>query len=260
MIGMLSTLICFIIALAVIFSILCSISGESSKGNTILANCITVIILYVLILYMFNIDGSGGIFSSSIPLLEAVEKYGSVRALLSSAPSEFSLCFVQLVTVVVLISFISNVFSLEQVGVVGKLMTRVVLIFAGLLLYGFVMDSIRENIAIRYCVYALETLLTGGSLLYTPIMIVSIITGLKTDNYVLRYVMEQLPKTSIGKAISSAVTSSILFVVMMLVLETQYGSVVNIMQGTVDMLASGGAVLIMIMGIYIMLKSFKKNY
>lgn len=259
MAGMLSTLICFIIALAVIFSILCSISGESSKGNMIFINCITVTILYVLILYMFNVDGSGRIFNSSIPLLEAVEKYGSVRVLLSSAPSEFSLCFVQLVTVALLISFMSNVFSLEQAGFVSKLLTRVVLVFAGLLLYGFVMDSISSNIVIKYCVYALETLLTGGSILYTPIMMASMITGLKTDNYVLIYVMEQLPKTSIGKAVSTAVTSSILFVVMMLVLETQYGSVVNIMQETVDVFVAGGAVLIMIMGIYIMLKGFKRS-
>lgn len=258
MVGMLSTLIGFVVALALVFGVLCSITGDQSKGNTILVNCITVTMLYLLILYMFNVDGSGGIFQSSIPLLSSVERYGSVQALLASAPGEFSLCFVQLVTVVVLISFVSNTFSLEQSGFVGKIMTRVIFVFTGLLLYGFVMDSISNNIIMKYCVYALETLLTGGSLLYTPIMIVSMITGLKTDNYVLIYVMKQLPKTSIGKAISASITSSIMFVVMMLVLETQYGSVAKVMQGTVALFETGGVAVVMIMGIYIMFKSFKK--
>lgn len=57
---------------------------------------------------------------------------------------------------------------------------------------------------------------------------------------------------------STAITSSVMFLVLMIVLETQYGSVCNILQGTVDTMESWGAVIVMIIGMYILLKSIKK--
>lgn len=74
-INMIGTLLSFIIILAILFGILCSITGEEEKGNTIIVNCVTAVILYALVLELFNQDFStGGIFDSGLPLVNNVEK------------------------------------------------------------------------------------------------------------------------------------------------------------------------------------------
>ena len=50
-----------------------------------------------------------------------------------------------------------------------------------------------------------------------------------------------------------------MFLVLMIVLETQYGSVCNILQGTVDTMESWGSVIVMVIGIYILLRSLKSK-
>lgn len=93
-INMIGTLLSFIIILAILFGILCSITGEEEKGNTIIVNCVTAVILYALVLELFNQDFStGGIFDSGLPLVNNVEKAGSVRKYFSDSPAFFALGF-----------------------------------------------------------------------------------------------------------------------------------------------------------------------
>lgn len=259
-IDMIVTLLSFVIILAILFGVLCSVTGEEEKGNTIIVNCVTVVILYALILELFNQDFStGGIFDSGLPLVNNVEKAGSVKKYFADSPAFFALDFVELVTLTLMINWVSNTFTFGNAGFVGKITSRIAIVFGGIIVYGFFMDFVRENIVMKWCVYCVECIITGGSILYTPILLLSFITGLKKDSFILTYIIRQFPSTSIGKAISTAITSSVMFLVLMIVLETQYGSVCNILQGTVDTMESWGSVIVMVIGIYILLRSLKSK-
>ena len=181
-----------------------------------------------------------------------------MRKYFSDSPAFFALDFVELVTLTLMINWVSNTFSFGNAGFVGKITSRIAIVFGGIIVYGFFMDFVRDNIVMKWCVYCVECIITGGSILYTPILLLSFITGLKKDSFILTYIIKQFPSTSIGRAISTAITSSVMFLVLMIVLETQYGSVCNILQGTVDTMESWGAVIVMIIGMYILLKSIKK--
>lgn len=260
MVNMISTLLVFIVLLAAFFGALCSITGEEKKGNQIVVNCITAMVLYMIILQLFNTGISNdSVFESGIPLINNVEKYGSVKEYIANSPALFALDFVELVTLTLLIHWISGVFSFSDAGFAGKVVTRIIIVFAGVIVYGMFMDFARDNVVMKWCVYCVECIITGGSILYTPIMIVSFFTGLKKDNMVLTYFIQQFPGTSIGKAISTAITSSIMFIALMLVLESQYGSVCDLLQGAVDSMESMGVVIIMIIGLYILVNSIKKK-
>ena len=50
-----------------------------------------------------------------------------------------------------------------------------------------------------------------------------------------------------------------MFVALMFVLESQYGSVCDLLQGAVDSMESMGVVIIMIIGLYILVNSIKKK-
>lgn len=260
MFNLLTTLLVFVLLLATLFGGLCSITGEEKKGNIIVINCITAMLLYFVIIELFNgglLDES--IFDSGIPLVNNVEKAGSVKAYLLNYPGKFSLDFVELVVLTLLINWVSNLFSFENAGFVGKIVSRIVIVLGGIIGYGLLMNIIRQNIIVKWCVYCVECVITGGTILYTPLMIVASISGLKKDNVALVYLIQEFPKTSLGKAISTAVTSTVMFVVLMLVLENQYGSICNILGRTVDTIKSFGAVIVMIIGIYIVINSLKKK-
>lgn len=65
---MIGILFGYIIILAILFGILCNITGEEKKGNVIVVNCITAIVLYALVLELFN-GGlpTGGVIKSGLP-------------------------------------------------------------------------------------------------------------------------------------------------------------------------------------------------
>lgn len=260
MANLLGTMLVFIIVLAVLFGLLCSFTGEEKKGNIIVINCLTSSILYIVILELFNSDFfAGGVFESGLPLVNNVEKVGSVRQYFVNSPALFALDFVELVSLTLMINWVSNMFSFENAGFVGKITSRIAIVFGGIIAYGFFMDFVKDNVVIKWCVYCVECLITGGSILYTPLLMLSFVTGLKKDNLILTYIIKQFPTTSIGKAISTAVTSSVMFLVLIIILETQYGSICTILQGTLDSIESWGAIFVMIMGIYFVVNSIKSK-
>lgn len=253
-------LLLFVIILAFLFGGLCSITGEEKKGNTIVVNCITAMVLYLLVIELFNYSlPAGGIFKSGIPLVNNVEKIGSVKNYLLNNPGAFAIDFVELVALTLMINLVSNLFSFEEAGFAGKVISRIVIVLGGIIAYGFLMDIVRDNIILKWCVYCVECVIMGSSILYTPIMVISFITGLKKDNIALVYLVEQFPNTSIGKAIFTAVTSSVMFLGLMIALESQYGSMCNILQGTVDGMESFGSVIVMTIGLYIIISGLKKR-
>ena len=249
-------IILFIILLTLFFGILCTVTGEKNKGNMIIVNSLTVTILCWIILNLFNSgENLGGIFKSGLPLVENVERVGNLGLYLKDSPGNFAMDFVELVVLIILISWVSNLFSFENAGIVSKLVSRIGIVLVGIILYGITMDMIGENVVIKWLVYCVECIITGGSLLYTPIRFWAFITGLKTNNIALLFLLEQFPKTAIGKAIHSAITSAIMLICFFLVLEKQYGSICTVLDGTINVMEVMGGAVIIIMGLYFVLKS-----
>lgn len=260
MINLLAMLLGFVVVLALLFGGLCAVTGDGGKGGQIIVNCITVMVLFLLIVQLFNIGlPEDSIFATGLPLLQSVDRYGSVKEVLIQAPWVFALDFVELVALTLVINWVSNIFSFPNAGLWGKIVSRIAIVLLGILVYGIFMDFVKENIVIKWCVYCVECLITGGSILYTPVMIVASITGLKRDNAANSYILSEFPKTSIGRAISTAITSSVVFVAFLLVVESQYGSVAKVLDGTVEMFESWGAIAVMLMGIYFVANRVKSK-
>ncbi len=178
--NILGTLLFFIVILALLFGGLCTLTGEDKKGNTIIVNCITAVILYTLVLELFNGGMPGdSIFAEGLPLVNNVEKAGSVGRYFANSPTLFALDFVELVTLTLMINWVSNLFSFEAAGMAGKITSRIIIVLGGVIAYGFFMDFVRDNIVMKWCVYCVECIITGSSIAYTPILLLSFITGLK---------------------------------------------------------------------------------
>ncbi len=261
MFGMIVTLVGAIVLLAALFGGLATIAGEQDKGGTIISNCMTALFLYILVIAMFGVKGngvfSGGILQSGVPLIGDIDTYGSVGALVSNQPSKFALDFVELVTLTVIINWISQFFGSEG-GFAGMVVKKIIVVLVGTLLYGMFMEFVRENIFMKWAVYAVECLITGGAILITPAMLLSALTRQSQDSFAVRYAISQFPNTRIGRAVSSAITSSVMLIVVIVVLESQYGSIKNIFSGLIGSMGGIGTIVVMIMGIYFIISALKK--
>lgn len=262
MISLIGTLLGFIIALVAIFGVLCILTGEEGKGGQIVINCVTVLILFLAIVELFNVElPQNSILKTSLPLLGSVDQYGSVKAVMEKAPLIFALDFVELVTLNVMINWVSNIFSLSNAGLVGKIVSRMIIVMIAILIYGAFMSVAKGNVVFKWCVYSVECFVTGGSILYTPMMLISSLSGLKKKNQqeVNKFVLSEFKKTNISKAISAAITSSVVFVAFLFMLESQRGSIQNVLGDAIEMFQTFGAAVIMMMGIYIITKAFSKK-
>jgi len=234
------------------------ICGEGQKGGQIFVNCVTAAVLYMIIVQLaYSGLPAGSSLANGLPLINHVQQEGGIRALISNSPGTFAGDFVELVTLIFLIQWIAGLFSFPDAGLAGKLTSGIVIVFVGTIVYGFAMVSIKNTVVLKWCVYCVECLITGGSILYTPAMVLSFVLGIKKDNYMVTYLMSVLPKTSIGKAISSSITSAVVFIAFAMTLESQYGSICNVFAGGVEILKSFGGIIIMLMGVYYLLISLK---
>lgn len=260
MFGLIADFFAIMLAFIVLFSIICFVTGDEAKGNSLILNTVTTMIFYGVIVSVYNLEGSGNsIFKSALPMMTGIDQYGTVLAFVKAAPNQFALDFVELVTLSMIISCISNLISFQSAGVFGKILSRIILIFAGITLYGIVMDSISDNKVIKWGVYAIEAFITMGSIAYTPLMLAANITGLKHQNWLLIYLVNEFPKCKFGKAVSAAMSSVVMFLVLIVILESQYGSIKFILRGSTAMLENMGGVVVMCMGFYAILGSLRSG-
>lgn len=257
--GVLVTIVVYISVLAIIFGFLCSITGEKSKGDSIINYCFTALILLAVVVISFmGINIGEGIFSHSLPLLAGINEYGSVSDFFQNSPGQFALSFVELVTLVILINWVSNLLSFSEGGLVGKMVSKLIIFFIACLGYGIVMNYIGNNTLIKWFVYVVECVITGSAILYTPALILSTYLNIKEGTFLSTYILSILPETNIGKAISASITTAISFIIILVVIEQQSGSIINTLNDSLVAVKSFGGIVIMIFGLYFIVKSITK--
>lgn len=159
---MIGNLIGCLFVLFILFGLLCNLTGDENKGTQIINNCVTAIVIYAMIIVIFSAKNSE-VIKLNIPFWNGVVKYGTLKNYLNASAGGFALDFVQLVTLVLLINWVSNIMSFDKAGFVGILTSKFIIVFIGILIYGFVMHFIEKNIFFKWVVYVVECIITGGN-------------------------------------------------------------------------------------------------
>ena len=174
---MIGNLIGCLFVLFILFGLLCNLTGDENKGTQIINNCVTAIVIYAMIIVIFSAKNSE-VIKLNIPFWNGVVKYGTLKNYLNASAGGFALDFVQLVTLVLLINWVSNIMSFDKAGFVGILTSKFIIVFIGILIYGFVMHFIEKNIFFKWVVYVVECIITGGSIVVTPLLIIKTIESI----------------------------------------------------------------------------------
>ena len=101
--------------LFILFGLLCNLTGDENKGMQIINNCVTAIVIYTMIIVIFSAKNSE-IIKLNIPFWNGVVKYGTLKNYLKASAGGFALDFVQLVTLVLLINWVSNIMRDYRTG------------------------------------------------------------------------------------------------------------------------------------------------
>ena len=249
---MITSFMFLVAALAALFGGLCCLAGEKQKGSQILVNCLTAATLYLVVIQLFHMKiQEDGTLSNSLPIVNHVRQYGSVRNLLNH-PGKFAFDFVELTALIFIFQGLANLIAFPDAGLGGKIMKNMILVFLSILVYGCFMRQIRDNVVMRWCVYCVECILTGGGILYPPAALLSFLSGSKRKNFAINYFISAFPKTAIGKAISSSIASAMVFVAFAFTLESQYGSVCTVFGNGMDWIKNVGGLIVMVIGIYML--------
>lgn len=101
----------------------------------------------------------------------------------------------------------------------------------------------------EWALTALQCFLSGAALLITPAMVIGRMIGVSSDSGIVSFLVEKLPETGVGKALSSAATNSLLLVFVIMMCESQFGplaSYISLAPTLVNLLAP----LILMLGAY----------
>lgn len=253
------SILMYVIALALIFGCLCMVTGQSEKGSQIIINCVSAVVILIIIMAVIGSEWiQNSVFGMGFSMIGHAREQSGIIELLTESPGIFAVDFVGLVSLVLLIQWLSNLISIPAAGIMGKITASLVVVLVSVWLYGILMGVVQDHFVLKWCVYAVESLLTIGSLLYTPAMLLVSVTGWSSNNYVIEYIISSFPDTSIGKAVSTAVSTTVVIVLFLVVMEKQCGSIFVLTSGVKELLQSVGGIVIVLFGLYFLLQIMKK--
>lgn len=92
----------------------------------------------------------------------------------------------------------------------------------------------------------------------TPAIIIGKILQLDPKSEVVSFLVKKLPQTKVGKSMSAATSNAILFVLVILIFESQFGNISDFISQVPMLISLVAPIFIMLIGIRLMIKSVTK--
>lgn len=247
-----------VITLLILNSFLDSICGFDSSGNhgKVLEATLTIAILYLFIIGLFG----NQLMPDGIPFVDQLSNYPSLTLMFQNKPSIFVLECVELISLTFVISLITSFIpsSFGGSGITGKILRSIVLVLVGVIANNYFLAAMKQTVFFSWAVVALQCFLSGTALAITPAAVIGSLLHLHPKNQIVSFLVEKLPQTKIGKSLSTAATNSIMLVFVIMIFESQYGSIGNLVSQAPALISLFAPLVGMILGMRLMVKSVVK--
>lgn len=255
MINLLTYLACMVLALVVFDGLTAYVTGESNRGNRIISSFITILILYAVIMSIICSGTDNGLICDGIPFVSILDKNTTLTSIMHNDLWTFVKETAELISLFFLISFIEKIFPSDNSNISLMITSRLILVLVGIIANGFIVSLVYENPIYQWALTILQCLLSGVAIVTTPAMVIGQLLRLDPENIVIAYALEQLPKTAVGQAFSSAVSRSAVLMIGLFIYESQYGPLSGMFDFGIQLVYAFGPVVIACIGISILLKS-----
>lgn len=258
-----------VILLLILNSFLNSVCGLDSSGDygKVLEGTLTILILYLIIIALFGQQsGTDGIpfgyllRPDGIPFVEQLDSYSSLTFMFKERTSIFIVECAKLISLTFVISLISNFVpgSFGGSGITGKIIRSIVLALAGVIANNYFLGIMEKTFFFSWALTALQCFLSGTALVMTPAMLIGNLLQLDPKGDIVSFLVKKLPQTKIGKSMSTAATNSMVLVFSIMIFESQYGSISDVMSKIPMLITLFAPLFIMLIGIRLMIKSVTK--
>lgn len=247
-----------IIALVIFNSLLDSICGLDSSGNhgKVLEGTLTILMLYFVLIALFGKQ----LLNAQIPFVSQLDETMSLTSLFKETPSIFLLECAKLISLTFVISLIASYVpsSFGGNGLSGTIIRSIVLVFAGIIANNFFLSAVQGSFLFSWGLSALQCFFSGAALALTPATVIGNLLNLDSNSTIVAFLIKNLPQTKVGKAMTTSATNSILLVLIIMMFESQYGSIGSLMSQVPSLISLCVPFIIMIMGIRLMIRSVTK--
>ncbi len=247
-----------VVLLILLNSFLDYICGIDSSGNhgKVLEGTLTIVILYFVIISLFG----NQLISVGIPFVDQLDHYSSLMFMFEERPTVFVFECAELISLTFVISLISSYIpsTFGGNGITGAVVRGIVLVLIGIVANNYFLSLVKKTDLFSWALTALQCFFSGTALVLTPAAIIGKMLRLNPESEVVSFLITKLPQTKVGKAMSTAASNAILLVFVIMIFESQFGSIGNFVSQVPVLLSLFAPLLIMLMGIRLMIKSVTK--
>lgn len=247
-----------VIMLLLLNSFLNYICGVDSSGNygKVLEGTLAIVVLYFIIISLFG----NKLISAGIPFADQLDSYSSLTFMLKDRPTVFAIECAELISLTFVISLISSYIpsNFGGNGITGTIVRGIVLVLIGIVANHYLMALVKKTTLFSWALTVLQCFFSGTALVLTPAVIIGKILHLSPESEVVSFVITKLPQTKVGKSLSTAASNSILLVLVIMIFESQFGSIGNFMSQVPILISLFAPLFIMLIGIRLMIKSVAK--
>lgn len=248
----------FIIVLLILNSFLNYICGVDSSGNygKVLEGTLAIGVLYFIIISLF---GNKLIFDG-IPFADQLDYYSSLTFMLRDRPTVFAFECAELISLTFVISLISNYVpsNFGGNGITGTIVRGIVLVLIGIVVNNYFIALVKKTTLFSWSLTVLQCFFSGTALVLTPAVIIGKMLQLSPESEVVSFLIKKLPQTKVGKAMSTAASNAVLLVLLIMIFESQFGSIGDVMSQVPVLISLFAPLFIMLIGIRLMIKSVVK--
>ena len=247
-----------IITLLILNALFDSISGTGTNGEfgKVIEGTTTIVFLYFVIIGMFGSD----LAIQGLPFVDKLDSYKSLTMMFKDRTFLFVIECAELISLTFVISFVSNVIPTGFGGsaYTGKIMRSIAVALIGVLINHYFISVIKKTVFFQYGMDALHCFFAGTSLVLTPAMLIGRLLDLDPESKIVAFLVKQLPQTKVGKALSTSTTNSLVFVFSIMIFESQFGNLSDVLQQVPSIISLFAPIVIMIMGFRIMFKAISR--
>lgn len=249
--------VAMIVALIALNAFLGGVAGVDSGGSEkVFEAIIIIVLLYIVMIALFGSNMS----SLGVPFLEVLGQYQGISDLFHRNLPLFILECAGLISLVFIINLVSQFVpsTLGGSGLSGQILRSVVLVALGLTVNHYVLGIVSDMPLFQWALTILECFISSAALLVTPAMVLGKLLGVSSESGLVSFLIEELPKTKVGAAMSSAATNSLLLVCVVMLFESQFGNLQSMLLGVPLLINAIGPIVIMLIAYRLMIKSLFK--
>ena len=247
-----------VILLLIFNSVINSICGLDASGNhgKVLEGTLTIFALYLAIISLFGSQ----LTADGIPFVDQLENYSSITFMFRDRPAVFFYECAELISLTFVISLLSSYIpsNFGGAGITGTIIRSIVLVLVGIIANNYFIALVKKTSLFSWALTALQCFFSGTALILTPAMVIGRLLQLDPENGVVAFLIKKLPQTKIGKTMSTAASNATLLVLVIMIFESQFGSLGTLLSQAPMVISLFAPLVIMLIGIRLMIKSVTK--